>query len=76
MEYTVYRLSYTPNAGVQRCFIKTFKTKDEAVKYARRQHQLLTEYEELNPVLGNPCMCCYYYGNELRVVLTFEKVFI
>lgn len=72
MEYTIYRLTYTPNVGVQKGFEKTFKDKGEAIKYARRQHQLLTQYEGLTPVLGNPCMCNYYYENELRVVLTFE----
>lgn len=72
MKYTVYRLNYTPNVGVQKSFEKSFETKEEAIKYARRQHQLLTQYEGLDPILGNPCMCSYYYANELRVVLTFE----
>ena len=71
MRYSVYRLNNT-SYGATKSFYKEFDNLEEAHLYAGRQHQLLTEYEDLSVGVVGESMITYFYGQELKVVLVLE----
>lgn len=74
-KYKVYRLNYIPNVeDATKSFEKEFDNKEDAIKYANRQHQLLTEFDGLKLSATNSCMATYFYHDELRTILVREII--